>query len=929
MTIAALAPHPAFDPELHYGDGDDNALYNLFATWPENYFSSLPKPHGNRGIDEPYWELRQSQIFLDDWFRGHGARRLFTSFIPGPDNLERARIREQVKQANLDDVEQRTRTPVYFRSALDFAQEQAKLDKAVALELAHHCPTLAVERVAPGANDLLSAAVPTSPLTPPTLPPPTRQEEYEEWDGLSDTGSPSQDALIPIPNPPMPGPAAVSIEALQSHVNEFAKENGFGVIRRNGSGSRVRKTRYVFQCDRYGEPRTSSSAGLRQRRSRKCGCKWKVIAEALEQNDYMWTLRAFADPQHSQHNHDHSMSLSAHPVHRRLTDSVKATIEATSRRVGIRARDVRGIVQQKHLGTHYTRKDIYNARARLRREKLEGLSPTAALIKLFDERGIPYIVKWSTTEPDRLVGLLWTFPYCLRMWKRFPETMSFDNTYNTNRFKLPLFQVTGQTCLKSIYNAAFGLIDNERREGFQFLAEGAKEITDRHGIPPPDVVITDYDQAMKDALDSQYPDSQQQLCIHHINANVLLNAKRKWKDAKEHGESDGGGSSCSEQTRVALTPRDMEAVLAAGRQEGPVPKRNEAAPVPHNYRGVLELWKFVAFAETKEGHENAWARLCAEFNEQQGILMYLYRTYLPIRAQWAQCFIKKYRNFGVRVTSGTEASNNNVKSYLLNGMSNLYSLVEAIEAMLSDQERDFVDACAQDEVLTSGMYSGSGSEYLGELRTVMSEPGLKLVTKEHRRALRSIPSRSRPCPEPIGDCNEACSVSWQLGIPCSHTIYKKLEVGTPLAKWDVHPRWHLREPISHNPYRRILDPKIATCLRGRPNNAAQTVPKSMEIRPPSRTGATVGRTMTGRKPTRKSGLLGPGKQTGVRQSGCRRQPSLRRQRSDWETVSDEDKEEARLKRRRQSSRQRLASSGTPAPSGSGEDNRDDCIHVRQ
>ncbi|OAQ58403.1 transposase [Purpureocillium lilacinum] len=222
----------------------------------------------------------------------------------------------------------------------------------------------------------------------------------------------------------------------------------------------------------------------------------------------------------------------------------------------------------------------------------------------------------------------------------------------------------------------------------------------------------------------------------------------------------------------------------------------------------------------------------------------------------------------------------------------------------------------------------AGPVYLGELRTVMSEPGLKLVTKEHRRALRSIPSRSRPWPEPIGDCNEACSVSWQLGIPCSHTIYNKLEAGTPLTKWDVHPRWHLREPISHNPYRRILDPKIATCLRGRPKNAAQTVPKSMEIRPPSRTGATVGRTMTGRKPTRKSGLLGPGKQTGVRQSGCRRQPSLRRQRSDWETVSDEDKEEARLKRRRQSSRQRLASSGTPAPSGSGEDNREDCIHVR-
>lgn len=31
MTITALHPSTVFDPELHYGHGDDNALYNLFA----------------------------------------------------------------------------------------------------------------------------------------------------------------------------------------------------------------------------------------------------------------------------------------------------------------------------------------------------------------------------------------------------------------------------------------------------------------------------------------------------------------------------------------------------------------------------------------------------------------------------------------------------------------------------------------------------------------------------------------------------------------------------------------------------------------------------------------------------------------------------------------------------------------------------------
>jgi hypothetical protein len=196
------------------------------------------------------------------------------------------------------------------------------------------------------------------------------------------------------------------------------------------------------------------------------------------------------------------------------------------------------------------------------------------------------------------------------MWRLYPEIMSFDNTYNTNRFKLPLFQITGQTCLKSVYNAAFGVIDNERREGFQFLAEAVRELNDRHAIPLPNVVITDYDQQMKAALESQYPGSQQQICIQHVNANVLLHAKRKWRSENEDtgGKMDGGPN-------ANLSSRDMEAVLAVARRESPLSRSETATPVAHNYRGALELWKFVAFAETKEEHEKAWVRLWDEFDD--------------------------------------------------------------------------------------------------------------------------------------------------------------------------------------------------------------------------------------------------------------------------------------------------------------------------
>ena len=166
------------------------------------------------------------------------------------------------------------------------------------------------------------------------------------------------------------------------------------------------------------------------------------------------------------------------------------------------------MVQEQHPESAFTQRDIYNARALINRDKLNGYTPPAAMIKLFDELDIPYLAKWADNEPSRLVGLVWTFPYCVQMWKRFPEVISFDNTYNTNRFKLPLFQATGQTCLGSIFNAAFGLIDNERREGFQFLSESIRQLLEQYAIRQPDVIITDFDDQMKAALNDQFPDVQ-------------------------------------------------------------------------------------------------------------------------------------------------------------------------------------------------------------------------------------------------------------------------------------------------------------------------------------------------------------------------------------------------------------------------------------
>jgi hypothetical protein len=265
-------------------------------------------------------------------------------------------------------------------------------------------------------------------------------------------------------------------------------------------------------------------------------------------------------------------------------------------------------------------------------------------------------------------------------------------------------------------------------------------------------------------------------------------------------------------------------------------------------------------------------------------------------------------------------------------MSHLYRLVEAMQDMIRDQERDFTHASAEDEVLTAREYLSLSSEYLGELRTSISSKSLGLITKQYRLARKAMPTGKNPFPDSLGDCSEDCSVSAELGIPCCHKIYSKIGSGTPFTKWDVHPRWRLRESASRDPYRRILDPKIATALRGRPKNTAQAVPTWLAIGtssqsslqaaskpasqpasqasgrrrgrlPGSRNKSTLARlaleesqqassrvSPSSRPQTRnQSATLGSGRTTGIRASGRRTQPSIRRRRSQWEMVESDEK----------------------------------------
>ncbi|KAL0941310.1 mutator-like element [Colletotrichum truncatum] len=279
-----------------------------------------------------------------------------------------------------------------FSTVLSLIQEVVGTNRRLTRALLQQCERVRRYREAwgysPHPSDISSIG--ESPPPPPYSPPRQSPEVIAIPSSPSTlflTTSERSKSPTPetIPNPPIPSEPEATIKTLLDRVNKFAKEHGFGIAKYNRCYRKGCIIRYILRCDRFGLPKRGRGAGIRARASRKCDCQWQIIAEAIEEGN---------------------LASSAHPAYRRLTKPIKDAVETTSRRVGIRARDVGTIIQEQFPESVFTQRDIYNARARINREKLNIYTPTTALIKLFDEREIPYIVKWADDEPNRLVRLV-------------------------------------------------------------------------------------------------------------------------------------------------------------------------------------------------------------------------------------------------------------------------------------------------------------------------------------------------------------------------------------------------------------------------------------------------------------------------------------------------------------------------------------------
>ena len=577
-----------------------------------------------------------------------------------------------------------------------------------------------------------------------------------------------------------------SLDDLVSDLHEWGAQALFG-IRKRRSLNYVKDfgyTRVDFCCLRD-KIRPTKAFTKHHSSTTKTNCLWQALAKALISNVEDGPLEILED---CSHNHAAAEGREDIATFRKFGPEHIAFVGTFVGRPAVTNRQLAENLRKQFPNIFFTRRQLRDLRFRLGKDAADGYTPFQSTMKILNEGGIPHRVLWSATDPSKPESLLWTNDFCKQQWALNLWVQMYDNTYKTNNKGLALFQIMSIGSLNKIFSCGFGLINDERQEGFDWLMDQVNVLRQEIGVAPPLVTITDFDTAMRNAIARVYPDAKSQICIFHVNKNVVLHIKRKWDNqaaatvaAVHQPPSAAEPNEAQPNNGINFNDDDDRIVERINRltihdeEIGPVPET-----VEYSRAGLYNLWVHMMYARTVNDFNVAWERLQSFFATQPTIIQYLKDTYIPVVEDWAGCYTRRNLNFGHRTTSPVESANRYLKSFLIRGSSTVEQAFEMVKAM----EESIREARQHQKNHLRREYLGK--KWLGDAPVVIAQRALDLVAREYRHMKAALPSTARRNPPPLSPCTGIFTM--QFGIPCRHELLQRHKTETlVLQKADFHP----------------------------------------------------------------------------------------------------------------------------------------------
>ena len=160
------------------------------------------------------------------------------------------------------------------------------------------------------------------------------------------------------------------------------------------------------------------------------------------------------------------------------------------------------------------------------------------------------------------------------------------------------------------FSCGFGLINNERKEGFNQLIKQVNHTRALINAKPLNVTITDFNTSIKAAIAEVYLEAKLQIYVFHINKNVTLYIKRKWNKAVAAAVAEATGNPpprSQEEQEVELDQVEEQVIIDRANRplDGNLGLRPEDV-VKYSMAGLYKLQEGIIYIYTVKDYDKAW-----------------------------------------------------------------------------------------------------------------------------------------------------------------------------------------------------------------------------------------------------------------------------------------------------------------------------------
>ncbi|KAI7962268.1 hypothetical protein MJO28_000362 [Puccinia striiformis f. sp. tritici] len=528
---------------------------------------------------------------------------------------------------------------------------------SIPLETAPEPPTVMLKPPLEQPTSALETAEPPKPAAELELLSSTLESRPEDSLATETTSS-----AFPI-IPPPPEKKYDTKEAMAESIQNWACNHGFAIVVGNSDFTRG-ENRIKYQCDRSGHycphrPNKPVDPKNPVKLTKSCKINCPFSMNAVLNADNMWVLTI----KNGTHNHGPSDNPSAHHMHRQMTEEVSQEI---SKLANAAVRPLK--IQNSSKPVHIPLTAIYNKKYKDIKAAVKGKPTMETVIDALKAMEFSYMIK--ADGDGHLNALFFALPGSIELAKKHATMIQMDATYQTNKYKMLLLHVVGVDSSNKTFTFTFCFLAREQEEDYQWALEQLKSSLAPH---IPDVILTDKEKALMNAIETVFPTTRNLLCQWHMARNLETNCAQHFSSA--------------------------------------------------DYKTFTELWNFLVASYSEQQYKHNLANLANHSPPE--VMEYLTANWIPIKNQFVRYLINDHLHFGNLCTSRAESMHAALKRFLKGATSSLRTTIsDMYDAVRHQLHEVLVSTATQKTVHINNL-----PEILSQLGGKISHAALKMARK--------------------------------------------------------------------------------------------------------------------------------------------------------------------------------------------------------